>query len=367
MTGPKAQKLAYRPELDGVRAFAVLAVMAFHLARVAPLSNWPTQGGFLGVDIFFVLSGMLITELLLADGGKPPGQVLRRFYIRRARRLIPAVAVMLAAALAYYGIEFQEAGQTVSGLGSLAMFVTVGHRGGDPYPWGVTHVWTLIVEWEFYLIWPIALLFLLKRQRQAAIGLISISCAFVLADLGALAYNVTGDSTYPYFIGWFRFDELLVGCAVALAVSTTTFSPPLWLRTIAVAALLTTIIRCSADGTYLNDGGTFVVALATAAVVWPSREPWWATRLLATRPMVWIGKLSYSLYLWSVPVTLDVARQASRQPEWLRIVLAATVSFAIAAASYYLVERAFRLPSQRATGSREDPILTGTSVRLKKA
>jgi peptidoglycan/LPS O-acetylase OafA/YrhL len=358
MTRP-ANKLGYRPELDGVRAFAVLAVLLFHLADISPRLNSIARGGFLGVDVFFVLSGMLITDLLIADRDRRRAEALRSFYIRRARRLLPAVATMLVCAFVYFQIEYHAAKQLIRGLGSLVVFVTVDHRDGHQYPNAITHVWTLVVEWEYYLVWPLVLLFLLSRiTRTRTLGWATLGSAAAVGVTAAAVYNLNGhDWTTPYFVAWLRFDELLVGCAVALLAATTSLSPPGWLRTIAPIVVLLPIARCTTSSAYLYDGGGFLLVLATAVIVWPTDQPWWGSRVLANSALVWVGQLSYSIYLWSIPVITEVHRRGAAWRAGVQVAVSVVLTFALSAASYYLIERRFRMPSRRAAGAETDPVL----------
>jgi peptidoglycan/LPS O-acetylase OafA/YrhL len=351
------RKLAYRPELDGVRAIAVLAVLLYHLAPMSGSIDRIARGGFLGVDVFFVLSGMLITDLLVADA-RVEGSRLQRFYLRRTRRLIPAVVVMLAVAVIYYQVRYGTAGAILHGLGSLVLFVTTGHWFGGQFPGGISHVWTLIVEWEYYLVWPVVLLFLLARgvsKKTLAMGAFATAIGLTIAR--AAAYHASGgDWNVNYHLAWLRFDELLVGCAVTLAASSMRITPPNWVRTAGLVVIFGTIALTRANTGYLYEGGMLAVALGTAAVVAPRDGAWWADRILASPPMVWIGKLSYSIYLWSVPVITEVVIRRSWSPH-ARIVLGVAVTFVLSAGSYYLVERRFRLPSRRAAGAETDPVL----------
>jgi peptidoglycan/LPS O-acetylase OafA/YrhL len=346
MTAPSRPPLAYRPELDGVRAIAVLAVLGFHLAfTVRPLGH-VFRGGFLGVDMFFVLSGMLITELLVNDYLRSGAVSLGSFYRRRAQRLLPALAVFLIVATAYYQLAHGKGGETLRSLGSVVSYVSTGHLTGSFGP-GVSQVWTLVVEWEFYLIWPVVLAVLLRRGvglRQLGIG-VAVAAIAVTAVRAVLLLTDGGNTNLSYYLAWLRFDELLVGCSLGLLG--TRPQAPSWLRTLALAGLLFVIARAESTDRWLYLGGMIAIAIATATVVQPRTTAWWLDGFLGSPPMVWIGKVSYSLYLWSVPVISEVGHHAAGWPELVRAVVCVALSFALATASYYLVERRFRLPSRR--------------------
>jgi peptidoglycan/LPS O-acetylase OafA/YrhL len=348
MTAAAPARLGYRPELDGVRAIAVLAVLFFHLAFMAHWLGHVAQGGFLGVDVFFVLSGMLITELLVADAHNAPAASLRGFYLRRSLRLLPALILMLAIVGSYYEISRSTGRATLWGLWAVVTYVTTAHA-SHPFPAGVSHVWTLVVEWEFYLVWPAVLVTLLARnisRRVIGLGVLVVAAGVTLIR-AALFHHDGHNFILSYHLSWLRFDELLVGCALALLGGS--LRVPGWLRTIGLAGVLAAISRATYPDHLLYFGGMFALAIATACVVAPRHDrTWWADRLLASPPLVWIGKLSYSLYLWSVPAVAEVGRRGGSLPLALRVIVAIAVSFALAAASYYLVERRFRLPSRRA-------------------
>jgi len=323
-------------------------VLFFHLAFMAHWLGHLAQGGFLGVDVFFVLSGMLITELLVADAHNAPAASLRGFYRRRSLRLLPAVIAMLAFAVVYYQVTRSTGHATLSGLWAVVTYVTTAHA-SHPFPPGVSHVWTLVVEWEFYLVWPAVLVTLLARnvsRRQIGVGVAAAAIGATLIR-AALFHHDGGNFILSYHLAWLRFDELLTGCALALLGGS--LRVPSWLRTLGLAGILAAISRATYSDHWLYLGGMFGLAIATAAVVAPRHNRgWWADRILASAPMVWIGKLSYSLYLWSVPAVAEVGRRGGSIPLAIRVMVAIAVSFALAATSYYLIESRFRLPSRRA-------------------
>ncbi|HWB65369.1 MAG TPA: acyltransferase [Mycobacteriales bacterium] len=341
-----AQRLAYRPELDGVRAIAVLAVLGFHLAFMATSLNHAFSGGFLGVDIFFVLSGMLITELLVADFERGHHVSLAAFYRRRVQRLIPALVVVLVVVVGYFAIDNSTATETLHGLGSVVAYVTAGQLPW-PFPAGISQVWTLVIEWEFYLLWPVVLIVLLRGGlSRRAIGLGALCAAALVTLIRAALFHHTGNWVLSYHFAWLRFDELLVGCAIGLLGARPKAAG--WLRTVAIAGVVTAIVSATYPDSWLYEGGMFGLAIAVAIVVQPRVAPWIGDRVLASPPLVWVGKLSYSLYLWSVPAVHEVGRHCASWPLAPRFTFAVVVSFALAAASYYLIERRFRLPSRRA-------------------
>lgn len=334
----------YRPELDGVRALAVLAVMGFHLTFAVPALRHAFRGGFLGVDVFFVLSGMLITQVLVA-GHLRGGVSLPAFGVRRARRLLPALAAVVAVVVVERQVVYGEGKAILKGLAAIAGYVTVG-RHSWPFGPALGHVWSLVVEWEFYLLWPVLLVLALRRgwapERLAGPVLALAGALFVVR--GVVFSQDGGDWVLSYHSAWLRFDELLLGAAVGLAGHRVPV--PAAVRTAGLAVLLVVVTRADYPDSWLYQGGMALVACAAAVLVQPRTTPWAGDRVLGSAPLVWVGRLSYSLYLWSVPVIAQVGREGADWPRAAVLLVAVGLSFAAAAASYWLVEARFRAPSR---------------------
>jgi peptidoglycan/LPS O-acetylase OafA/YrhL len=345
VTSESTPRLAYRPELDGVRAVAVLAVMGYHLSGTAPFLNHFFRGGFFGIDVFFVLSGMLITELLVNEHLRHGSASLRAFYRRRSRRLLPGLLAFLVVAIGYEQLAHGTGFVTINGLGSVVSFVTAGHARSTPFPPGVQQVWTLVIEWEFYLVWPVVLIALLRVGLPVwTIGCAAFAGAVAVGLVRRWMFLSSGDYILSHYLAWLRADQLLVGCAIGLLGARP--QAPRWLRTVAFGAVLYVLTRATSAQHWWYLGGSVGLAIATAAIVQPRTKPWLIDRVLASRPLVWTGKVSYSLYLWNGLL----ASVVGREPSWplaVRVAGFLLGSFGLAAASYYLVERRFRLPSRR--------------------
>lgn len=344
-------RLDYRPDLDGVRALAVLAVLGFHANFGQPNVQAVFAGGFLGVDVFFVLSGLLITQLLLSEWAHRGTVSLRGFYERRSRRLLPGLFVMLLLYGTISTLWHHDTGFLAKGLLSEVVYENVAHL-ISPYPLSIGHTWTLIVEWEFYFVWPLVMIWMLRRRSPRA--LLKLTVALVLADalLRAGIYAHNQNYILTYHVAWLRVDELLVGSLVAQLGSR--LRVPGWARTIGLFVILIALSRSAANQAWLYLGGMSLIALSTAAVIAPyspnvdgARE-WWGRKLLSTQPLPWIGKISYSLYLWSVPVAVEMLNNTASWPRPLRIITTVVLSFAAASVSYYVIERTFRRNSRRA-------------------
>jgi peptidoglycan/LPS O-acetylase OafA/YrhL len=315
-----APRLGYHASLDGLRAIAVVLVMGFHF-HVPGFA-----GGFIGVDIFFVLSGFLITRLLLDEHVATGTIRLRRFYGRRALRLLPALALLLAVTA-----PFVSRAWTIATASYLAnWFLALNKLGTAP----LSHTWSLAIEEQFYVVWPLLLLGLLRAglSRDAivrvVIALAALSClAKILGcidpDAGTWIRLYHGTDT--------RADALLIGCAAALLSTGEPWLPHVAARGVLVIAAgaiaYVTVTSNLRDLALYRHGELTLVALASAIVV--TQLVARPLRALELRPLVALGTISYGLYLWHHPIAyLDVP-----------VVAKVALSLAAAAASYLLVER----------------------------
>lgn len=340
------RRLGYRPELDGVRGLAVLAIYGYHVAFIVPWAHQLFQGGFLSVDVFFVLSGMLITEILVNDQVRRGTVRLGSFYERRARRLLPALLTFFVTSVVYYQLVHHDGRRILKGYETVVVYVTTGHSLGR-FPPGVSQVWTLVVEWEFYLIWPLLLVFLLRRNLSIrTIGYVAVGLTLATAIARAILFHADGNPNLSYFDAWLRFEDLLAGCAIGLIGRRP--QSPSWLRTAGLVFIVVATSRAVITHSWVFYGGMLVTAIATAAIVQPRTGTWWFDRVLASPPVVWMGTISYSFYLWSVFSVSEVGHEASSWPRALQVVTATALSFALASASYYLIEERFRARSRRA-------------------
>jgi peptidoglycan/LPS O-acetylase OafA/YrhL len=324
----------YIPALDGIRAVAITLVVCYHLTGYPP-------GGWLGVDLFFVLSGFLITTLLLQRWGRESVGV---FYQRRALRLVPAlvelVLVMLAIDRSLFG--------ALAGLGYFSNIVIAG---GHPaaYPASLTHLWSLAQEEQFYLVWPIvlycAIRFGTKVALWIAIGGIagSVVVATTLFVRGASGYRL-------FYAPDTRAAPILVGCALALAMTIR----PLDLRRFEILALAAfPALVVVMDYTRLSVSGPPVLLFALVSVVLLVRalhSDSAISRVLSRRPFVFLGRISYSVYLWHYPIFVWLGVTAVGVG-WLDG-FAAGLVVAAACASYYFVELPF-LRRKQALGRRK--------------
>lgn len=323
-------KSNYLPAVDGLRAIAVLAVVAYH-------AGLPVAGGFVGVDVFFVISGYLITRIL-RDELAETGQIsFAGFYARRARRILPALLAVVAVSVpaAWFTLPDAEAAAAVqSGVAALAFMANIHFAlqpGGYFDPAMETnpllHLWSLGVEEQFYIAWPLLLVAL--RQRPAL--------ALWVVTVGSLAVSehllATGQGGHAFFQTPARAWQLAVGGLVAL------HRPhlPAWAGHLGIAVVLA---ACFVPVAHFPGLGALPATLGAAAVIAAAAS---GKRLpeLEARPLVWIGLVSYSLYLWHWPIlTLG-----SASPAWLLVLASGLVAWA----SYRFVEqplRRMRMPNR---------------------
>ncbi|HEX3897589.1 MAG TPA: acyltransferase [Mycobacteriales bacterium] len=348
MTEPTTKKLGYRPELDGVRALAVLAILLYHLTFLVPWLSHVGRGGFLSVDLFFVLSGMLITDILVADVERRGRIDLWGFYRRRARRLLPALFTFILLAVVYYQLAHGTGHLQLRGLKHVLTYTLYGLPHGNPqFPPGLGQVWTLVVEWEFYIAWSIALMLLLMtRVPKQVIGWLAV-LGVVVCSLGRIwLLHHNGNVILNYHLGILRFQDMLAGCAIALLPSSQRI--PNLVRSAGVVFLIFATVSAHYQSSWVYQYGLLLTALSTAVMIAPRNNPWWFDKFLASRPIVWVGVISYSLYLWSVFAVSEVGGHTRSWPLALRALAVLAVAFTLASLSYYQVERRFRARSRRA-------------------
>lgn len=344
----------YIPGLDGLRAFAVLAVIAYHFNLSFAM------GGFLGVDVFFVISGYLITSKILSQLEKGNSFSLREFWTRRIRRLLPAVYTMVATTFIWVTLFNRKFITTVlsDGLSSIIygsnwwfIFHKVSYFDSFNSPSPLKNLWSLAIEEQFYIIWPIALLVGLKfcknRIKFSNIILIAALCSAILMGI---MYNPCLDPSRVYYGTDTRGFELLIGCYMAMifpikkVLSCKTRSTKI--KTLNITSMITftvfilSVIFINEYQGFLYRGGMLLLslntAILTACICNPKSK---LGRLLSWKPLRLIGKRSYGIYLWHYPIIiLSTPPSQIGQVNGLRIFLQLLATFIIAELSYRYIE-----------------------------
>lgn len=340
--------LGYRPALDGLRGVAVLLVLAQHAGL-----PYFSQGGTVGVTLFFVLSGFLITSIL-RDERAATGRIdFRAFYLRRVRRLLPALALLLIGVTAYL---------LATGQSLVPVVLTAGYASNLAGASGLNlgnlvHTWTLSLEEQFYLLWPLLLPVVARRRRPAAV----LAAVAGLVVVWRVVLSLTGTSVERIYFGPdTRADAIVIGCALAFAIaSTTTMTTTRHLRLASTASAVLLAGLCAAPpGSDLVWILPLVTVAALVLVAGAARsEP----GLLTWRPLVATGRISYGLYLWSFPVSLSV--ESWGLTWWASAATITGGSVALALASWFVIERPFqRHPVPAATDAGELVALTGGAL-----
>ncbi len=365
-------KPAHVPALDGLRGAAVAAVVAFHLGYL--------DGGYLGVDLFFTLSGFLITRLLIAEHQGTGRIALGSFLSRRARRLMPALLVMLAAVAVvtnFWGSTSDYAKVRGDSLATLAYVANWRSVLADNNYWALfsrpsplQHTWSLAIEEQFYLLWPLVVLGVLagvvhwRSKRNAGtdpaehrssaltwlLG-ITLGIAALSAAAAALAPEGTSGVNRIYFGTDTRIASILFGAALAIVVARFGEVRPGRPRQalevgalVAVGGLAVAWLQLSGTSGFLYDGGLALCGLAAALIIasLSHSEPGVLAKGLSFRPLCYLGLISYGVYLWHWPVITTVTAGRVGFGGWELTVLRLALSLGLALLSYYLIEQPIR-------------------------
>ncbi len=346
---PSADDWGYRAQLDGLRAVAVYLVVAFHAG------SWRLQGGFVGVDLFFVLSGFLVTNVILTDLSNEGRLRLRRFYARRVRRLIPAATIAvigtaIGAVLISNPLDRSSwAGDaTASSLWYAnwhfireANDYFLSDDATSPYQ----HFWSLSIEEQFYLAFPafLMLLWVLVRRNLAAIT--SVIAALLVAGVGAQVYWASRDPNRAYLGTDTRAYQLLIGVLLALIIWRWPI-PQVFRRIAPWSAAMSLAVFVIVSSEWLDVSASTRGIVAAVAATWcvasvQTARTGAAISLLSWTPVRYLGQISYGTYLWHWPVVVLTVQLVDISPAALFIV-AAVAGSSLAALSHELVERPLR-------------------------
>ncbi|WMT90975.1 acyltransferase family protein [Pelagibacterium sp. H642] len=343
MQQPMEPESSYRKDIDGLRAVAVLLVVFYHYG-ISPFT-----GGFVGVDVFFVISGYVITSKIRRETASGTFS-LRGFYIGRARRLLPALIVMIAVSLlagwfllmpSDYQSLGQQAAYAAVGISNFYFLGNSGYfsRAADLLP--LLHTWSLGVEEQFYLLWPLLLLLVTRKALSDKLSILALS-ALIIVSLALSIVIVANNQPTAFYMLHTRAWELAIGGLIA-------FMPRLRWST---APNIIGMVLIIAGAVLLDARSPFPGALAipvcigSALLVWPKANPDVIADGLSSRPMVGLGKLSYSLYLWHWPI-LAFYRHWNFEQEPDRFTASVLILLSLVAAwlSWRFVEKPFRKPT----------------------
>jgi peptidoglycan/LPS O-acetylase OafA/YrhL len=339
---------AYRPDIDGLRAVAVLSVLVFHAFPSA------LPGGFIGVDVFFVISGYLITSIIGADLSEGRFS-LADFYSRRVRRIFPALLLVLIACYAFgwftlFTDEFEQVGKHIAGgagfVSNILFWNESGYFDSSAETKPLLHLWSLGIEEQFYIVWPIVLWAAWKCRLNIA----RVAGLLVCASFAWSIHVTSTDAVSAFYLPFARAWELLIGGLLAYLQGSRTESKtpdPRWnwlahAASTAGAALLAFGLYKTRSSRAFPGWWALPPTLGTALCIAAGARAWLNRFLLASRPLVWIGLVSFPLYLWHWPL-LAVSRLIAGEELPARVRGAALVAaLLLAIATYRLVERPLR-------------------------
>jgi len=340
------------PALDGLRGLAVVGVLLFHADALL-------KGGYLGVDLFFVLSGYLITSILVAEHEQNGKIALGRFWVRRARRLLPAL-LLLMPGIAVYAAYFARPNElatiradAIATLGYVAnwraIFVNKSYWDLFVAPSPLEHTWSLAIEEQFYVLFPLLAAFALGRGKRRGLFLATLGLGVVAAVLLAVLYD-PGHTGRVYMGTDTRASGMLFGAALATRLTPTTRLEGRTAKGLGAAAIVAgaglAIAWCTLPGAspWLYRGGLVATEIGclvvlAAAVACPASL---VARALSIRPLRAIGNVSYGVYLWHWPVFVTMTPERVHVGPWALLALRLLVTFAIAGLSFVLVETPIR-------------------------
>ena len=354
-------QLDYRPDIDGLRAIAVLVVIGFHA-----FPAW-IRGGFIGVDVFFVISGYLISTILLA--GMERGSFrFTQFYMRRIRRIFPALIVVLLACMVagwvvLFSSEYKALGKHVAGsaafVSNLVLWNEAGYFDKAAAIKPLLHIWSLGIEEQFYIVWPL-LLYLVWKRKAATLALLLLLLA------SSFAVNVlSSDRAADFYSPLARFWELMAGAVLAYLSIHWENLPGIFSKlprpaikiigagaasqsitrnvTAVIGLLLIVAAALTVDETRKFPGWRALLpVVGTYLMIASGPHAWVNNKLLAARGLVAIGLISYPLYLWHWPLLSFIRIVNGKAPSSAVAALAILLSFVLAGLTYFLVERPLR-------------------------
>jgi peptidoglycan/LPS O-acetylase OafA/YrhL len=336
----------YRPDIDGLRAIAILSVLGFHFLPDT------LKGGFIGVDIFFVISGFLISSIILLNLERGHFSIIN-FYKRRIRRIFPALITVTLSSLAVgffilYWNEYAELGKHVArGMAFVSNFMLAkgsGYFDSAANTKPMLHLWSLAIEEQFYILWPILLIFLYKRK---------LSIPYVTLGIGVLSFSfalylVVKNPTAAFYYPISRFWELMVGGFLAhlyLHKKFHRYYPQL--QSILGLVLITLGIFIINKDTVFPGIATLLPVLGTFFLISGGPHTSINKHLLSNKLLVWVGLISYPLYLWHWPLIAFMKIALGQEPSFTQRIFLLLLSFILAWLTYFFIEKNIRKPSSK--------------------
>ena len=353
--------MTYRPDIDGLRAVAVIAVILFHLN-----ANW-LPGGFLGVDIFFVISGYLIGGILYRELSTGTFS-LKRFYLRRMRRILPAFFAVVVFTLivgAQLMVPGSDEWNTARSSAKWSVFfggnffsaLNTDYFAPTVEVQPLNHLWSLAVEEQFYFIYPLilwAIMGIIKRILPPAsssltrcVNVVLTALAIASFALAFLPISLHGTALVPYYLPHLRFGELLIGAILAVAVAQGNLQPSAKTATFVGSLSILVLIACLVlpfpnTTPWFPGFAAALPCIASAGIIYAGARPYWFASALSHRAVVFVGKISYSLYLWHWPLLAFAHYALGRELSNTVLAAAALLIVLLSLASYYLIEQPLR-------------------------
>jgi peptidoglycan/LPS O-acetylase OafA/YrhL len=340
----------YRPDIDGLRAIAVSAVVIHHA--------FPQffHGGFIGVDIFFVISGYLISSIIL-DNLAQGKFSFTDFYARRVKRIFPALFLVLACTLAYgwYVLtpnEYKALGKhTVAGsffLSNFAFWQEAGYFDASAVEKPLLHLWSLAIEEQFYIFWPLILFALHRSHQPKKIWILGL----LVVSLGVNFWLVRHDPNAAFYNPLGRFWEMMMGAFLAASrrdpntTNTGSQAKSQWLSTLGILLLAVVMVKLNPERRFPG-GWALAGTLGTCLLIAAGPQGWFNRYVLSSKPMVWIGLISYPLYLWHWPLLAYPHIELGEMPRIRYQIGWVLLAVLLAWLTYFLVERPIRFGSWR--------------------
>src|ERR1700737_4245191 len=330
----------YRPDVDGLRAIAVMLVLNFH---AFPEAN---SGGFIGVDVFFVISGFLITGIIVRELARERFSLLG-FYNRRIRRIFPALIVVLCATLvlgwlwmlpAAYAQLSTDVFASAAFFSNIALLLQSGYFDIESGKKPLLHLWSLGIEEQFYLFWPLILMLVARMRLSILVAASVIGIASFVLNVALIGSNPVATFYLPFTRAW----ELLAGAVLACSwnqISQTSTASNL---RASIGLVLIAVAAGVLETKSAFPGWWAILPVAGAALLLSAPAAWFCRTLLASRPLVWIGLISYPLYLWHWPLLVFFGIIKFGPLTLVERELILGLSALLAWLTYWLVESPFR-------------------------